>query len=152
MGKEHHLTSAGLEKLQDELTKLKARRSVVAAKIKEAKAEGDLSENADYTSAREEQDYVLSRIAEIESILQNATVIADPKGNKTVDLGNKVELECDGKSVSYTVVGSLESDPTAGKISEESPIGQALLGSKVGDAVDIVIPGGKRTCKVTKIS
>ncbi|MEX0919698.1 MAG: transcription elongation factor GreA, partial [Candidatus Saccharimonadales bacterium] len=103
MGRAHHLTSIGLEKLEEELSKLKARRSQVAAKIKEAKAEGDLSENADYTSARGEQDYVLSKIAEIESILQNAVIISDPKNNSAVELGNKVELTCDGKKVIYTV-------------------------------------------------
>lgn len=152
MSKEYHLTEAGVAELKTELDELKARRSEIAAKLKAAKAEGDLSENADYTSALEEQEYVEGRINEIETILLNATIITAPKGNKQVSLGNQVELNCDGKAVTYQVVGSLESDPGAGKISEESPIGKALMGAKVGDNVEIATPGGGRICTVTKIS
>ncbi len=152
MSKEYHLTEAGVSELKSELEELKLRRKDIAAKLKAAKAEGDLSENADYTSALEEQEYVEGRINEIEMILLNVTIIAAPKDSKSVELGNQVELSCEGKNVSYMVVGSLESDPGAGKISEESPIGKALLGAKVGDEVEITIPSGVRSCKITKIS
>lgn len=152
MSKDYHLTEDGMKKLREELEELKERRGEVADKLKTAKSEGDLSENADYTSALEEQEYVEGRINEIEDVLLNATVIDQQQSNGKVVLGSEVELDCDGKSVSYAVVGSLESDPGAGKISEESPIGEALLGKKVGESVDIKTPAGERTCKVTKIS
>ncbi len=152
MSREYHLTESGLSELKAELEELKCRRRDIADKLKAAKAEGDLSENADYTSALEEQEFVEGRINEIETIIINATIISAPKGSKAVELGNQVELSCDGQEVSYMVVGSLESDPGAGKISEESPIGKALLGAKVGDEVEIAIPSGTRTCKVTKIA
>lgn len=152
MSKEYHLTESGVSELKSEMEELKPRRKDIAAKLKAAKAEGDLSENADYTSALEEQEYVEGRINEIERILLNVTIIPAPKDSKSVELGNQVELSCEGKEVSYMVVGSLESDPGAGKISEESPIGKALLGAKVGDEVEISIPSGVRSCKITKIS
>lgn len=151
MNKDYHLTEGGLGELKAELEDLKSRRSQIAEKLKTAKSEGDLSENADYTSALEEQEYVEGRISEIEDILLNATVIDHPTSNGKVVLGSEVELNCDGQTVSYAVVGSLESDPGAGKISEESPIGKALLGKKVGESVDIKTPAGERSCKVTKI-
>ncbi|MEX0748456.1 MAG: transcription elongation factor GreA [Candidatus Saccharimonadales bacterium] len=152
MSKEYHLTEGGAAELATELAGLKARRGDVAEKLKSAKSEGDLSENADYTSALEEQEYVEGRINEIETVLHNATIINTPKGNKAVALGNRVELKYNGSTVSYQVVGSLESDPGAGKISEESPIGKALLGAKVGDETEINTPSGLRVCTVTKIS
>lgn len=151
MSKEYHLTESGIAELQTELAELKGRRADIAQRLKSAKAEGDLSENADYTVALEEQEYVEGRIAEIEKVMKNAVIIDTPKSNGAVRLGNTVELECDGVTVSYTVVGSLESNPGAGKISEESPIGKALLGSKVSQEVEITIPSGVRRCKITKI-
>lgn len=152
MNKEYHLTESGLAELQTELAELKGRRADIAERLKTAKSEGDLTENADYSAALEEQEYVEGRIAEIERVIKNAVIINAPKSNGAVALGNTVELKCDGKKVSYTVVGSLESNPVEGKISEESPIGKALLGSKVGDLVEITIPSGKRKCQVTSIS
>jgi len=152
MSKEYHLTEAGLAELQTELENLKARRSDIAQRLKEAKAEGDLSENADYSVAMEEQDYVEHRFAEIERIMKNAVMISAPSNKDVVELGNTVELECDDKAVTYTVVGSLESDPGAGKISEESPIGKALISKKVGDTVEIVTPNGTRSCKIMKVA
>lgn len=152
MAKQHQLTESGLEELRQELDELKQRRVDVADRLRAAKQEGDLSENADYTAALEEQEYVEGRINEIEDIILNASVISTPKTKDAVELGNTVELKDDGQTYTYTVVGSLESDPVAGKISEESPIGQALLGAKTGDKVEINTPGGHRTCEVTKIS
>ncbi len=152
MAKQHQLTESGLEELRQELDELKQRRVDVAERLRTAKQEGDLSENADYTAALEEQEYVEGRINEIEDIILNASVISTPKNKDAVELGNTVELKDDGQTYTYTVVGSLESDPVAGKISEESPIGQALLGAKTGEKVEIKTPGGERTCEVTKIS
>lgn len=152
MAKQHHLTESGVTELKTELEDLKSRRNDIAERLRIAKSEGDLSENADYTAALEEQEFVEGRINEIEEILHNATIIQSPNGNGQVKLGNTVDLENDGKQATYTVVGSLESDPGAGKISEESPIGQALLGKKVGEEVDINTPAGTSTYKITKIS
>lgn len=151
MSKQHHLTEDGITQLHTELDELKQRRVSIAERLKAAKAEGDLSENADYTATLEEQEYVEGRINEIEEILRHAEVISSPQNRGVVELGNTVELEADGQTFAYTVVGSLESDPGAGKISEESPIGQALLGAKVGDTVEINTPSGTRECVVQDI-
>ena len=148
----HQLTESGVAELEAELEKLKQRRGEVAERLKAAKELGDLSENADYTVALEEQEYVESRINEISDVLQNVEIIKSPGDKDKVELGNTVTLESEGKDISYTVVGSLESDPTAGKISQESPIGKALLGAKKGDRVEITTPGGNRECKVKEIS
>lgn len=152
MTNSHQLTESGVAELEAELDKLKQRRIDVAERLKAAKALGDLSENADYTVALEEQEYVESRISEISDVLHNVEIIKSPKNKNKVELGNTVTLESDGKELSYTVVGSLESDPGAGKISQESPIGKALLGAKKGDTVEISTPGGARECTVKEIS
>jgi transcription elongation factor GreA len=152
MTKQHQLTESGLEEIRQELEELKQRRGDVAERLKTAKEEGDLSENADYDAALEEQEYVEGRINEIEDIILNASIINAPQKKDVVELGNTVELKDDGETYTYTVVGSLESDPVAGKISEESPIGQALIGAKTGDTVTIQTPGGERECEVTNIS
>jgi transcription elongation factor GreA len=152
MTKQHQLTESGLEEIRQELEELKQRRGDVAERLKTAKEEGDLTENADYDAALEEQEYVEGRINEIEDIILNASIINAPQKKDVVELGNTVELKNDGETYTYTVVGSLESDPVAGKISEESPIGQALIGAKTGDTVTIQTPGGERECEVTNIS
>ncbi|PSO44207.1 transcription elongation factor GreA [Candidatus Saccharibacteria bacterium SW_7_54_9] len=152
MAKQHQLTESGLEEIRQELEELKQRRGDVAERLKTAKEEGDLSENADYDAALEEQEYVEGRINEIEDIILNASIINAPQKKDVVELGNTVELKDDGETYTYTVVGSLESDPVAGKISEESPIGRALIGAKTGDTVTIQTPGGERECEVTQIS
>lgn len=152
MSKQHQLTESGVEELKSELEELKERRVTISERLKAAKSEGDLSENADYTAALEDQEYVEGRINEIEDILLNASIISAPKNKEAVELGNTVELKDNGKTYTYTVVGSLESDPVAGKISQESPIGEALLGAKVGDTVEISTPNGQRKCEIAKIS
>lgn len=152
MAKQYQLTESGVEELKQELAELKERREDVAERLKAAKAEGDLSENADYTAALEDQEYIEGRISKIEDVLLNASVISTPKSKDTVEFGNTVELKDDGKTFTYTVVGSLESDPGAGKISHESPLGKALLGAKVDDTVEITTPNGQRECKITKIT
>lgn len=141
MKKIYQITEAGKRELESELDTLKGRRGEIAERIAEARDYGDLSENAEYDTAREDQALVESRIAEIEDILANAEIIQAGTGNM-VALGCTVELKSDGKAVTYTVVGPVEADPLEGKISNESPIGKALMGKKVGDSVTITTPKG----------
>jgi transcription elongation factor GreA len=151
MKKIYQITEAGRRELEAELEVLKGRRGEIADKIAEARNYGDLSENAEYDSAREDQALVESRIAEIEDILSNAEIIQAGTGNKVV-LGSTVELKSDGKTVMYSVVGPVEADPLQGKISNESPIGVALMGKKVGDSVTITTPRGSMTYDIIAIS
>jgi len=143
------LTTDGKIELETELNELKSRRSEIAEKIANARDYGDLSENAEYDAAREEQAQLESRVSELEEILQNADIIKLSKSNGTVQVGSTVELE-DGKRVKYQIVGPVEADPLEGKISNESPIGSALMGKKVGDKVSIKTP--KATVTYTVIS
>jgi len=141
MKKQYQITLEGKKELETELVGLKSRRGDVAEKISEARDFGDLSENAEYDAAREEQGLLETRIAEIEDIINNADIIK--AGKKTsVDLGSKVELKTGSKKVVYTVVGPVEANPLEGKISNESPIGMALYGKKVGDKISIDTPKG----------
>ncbi len=141
MKKQFRLTQSGINELQAELKALQSDRSAVAERIKDAREFGDLAENAEYSSARLEQDKAETRIAEIENILQNVEVIKAPKGDSKVSLGSTVSLKsADGKTKQFQVVGTVEADPLNGKISDESPIGKALLGKKVGDKVEIKTP------------
>lgn len=151
MKKLYQITDEGKAELEAELAELKGRRGAIADKIAEARDYGDLSENAEYDAAREEQGLVESRIAEIEDILLNAELIKAGKSSK-VSLGNKVELKTDKKTVLYTVVGPVEADPLEGKISNESPIGVALMGKKVGDSVKITTPKGEVAYEIISIS
>lgn len=150
MKKIYQITDEGKKELEAELEELKARRGEIADKIAEARDFGDLSENAEYDSAREEQGLVESRVAEIEDILLNAELIKGGRGSK-VALGSKVELKTGKKSVTYSVVGPVEADPLDGKISNESPIGEALMGKKVGDTATITTPKGEITYEIVKI-
>ncbi len=153
MNKAFHLTKEGKAELEAELQELIAQRGPVAERIKSAREFGDLSENAEYTSALQEQEKVESRIAEIEHILQNAEIITKPRGDSKVQLGSSVKLKGEaGKAKEFQVVGTVEADPLNGKISDESPIGQALMGKKVGDAVEIKTPVETATYKVVEIS
>lgn len=151
MKKTYQITEAGRVELEKELVTLKSQRGEVADKIAEARDYGDLSENADYDTAREHQAVIESRIAEIEDILANAEII---KANKSssVAVGSTVDLKSNGKTFTYTLVGPIEADPMAGKISNESPIGVALMGKKVGDTATITTPKGDVDYEVVKIS
>jgi transcription elongation factor GreA len=150
MKKLYQITSAGRKELETELAELKTHRGAIADKIADARDFGDLSENAEYDSAREEQGLLESRVAEIEDILLNAEIIKG--GSKTkVSLGSKVELKTGSKTVTYTVVGPVEADPLEGKISNESPIGEAVFGKKVGDSATITTPKGTVTYKIANI-
>lgn len=151
MKKIYQITEEGKRELEAELEELKGRRGAIADKIAEARDFGDLSENAEYDSAREEQGLVESRIAEIEDILLNAELIKAGKSSK-VNLGSKVELKTGKKTVVYSVVGPVEADPLEGKISNESPIGVALMGKKVGDSVMITTPKGEIVYEIMTVN
>lgn len=148
----YNLTQDGVDELKSEHAALVAQRPQVADRIKHARELGDLSENAEYQTAREEQDRLEARISELEHVLRNVKVIKKPKSDGQVRLGSSVTLKDGGKPLNYQVVGTMEADPAAGKISDESPIGIALLGKKVGDKVDIKTPAGAHTYKIIEIS
>lgn len=154
INKTTYLTPEGHIKLKDELVYLKnTKRPEIANRIKEAKELGDLSENAEYADAREEQSFVEGRILEIESVLKNAKVISSKESDPNqVDIGDTVLITRDGQDVTCTIVGSNESDPANGKISNESPLGKALLGSGLNEEVEIDTPRGKSKCKILKIT
>ena len=150
MKKQYHLTIEGKTELENEHAELVAKRSDIAEKIANARDYGDLSENAEYDAAREEQGLLESRIAEVEDILQNADIIKFTKSS-TVKVGSTVELE-NGKKVTYQVVGPVEANPLEGKISNESPIGAALMGKKAGESVTITTPKGETTYKIDSVN
>lgn len=150
MKKLFQITDAGKSELEKELTELKSRRGAIADKIAEARDYGDLSENAEYDAAREEQGLVESRIAEIEDVLLNAEIIKSSRSS-SVKLGSKVELKSGARVVTYHVVGPVEADPLEGRISNESPIGLALMGKKIGDIAVITTPKGDITYEVVKV-
>lgn len=152
MTKDVALTKAGLEKLKIELELLKTDgRKAVVARIKAARELGDLSENAEYDDARNEQSFIEGRIQELEAMILNARVIQHHHST-TVDLGTTVTVKVDGDEETYEIVGAAESDPLQGKISAESPIGSALLGHKTGDAVTVKTPGGQVEYSIVKIA
>lgn len=149
------LTYEGLEKLENELEYLKTvKRKEVAEKIKQAIAFGDLSENSEYDEAKNEQAQVEVRIVQLENMLKNAKVIDEEDINtEIVSIGSKVkvlDLEFD-EEVEYAIVGSTEADPSNYKISDESPVGRALVGQKVGSIVDVAVPDGVIKFKILEI-
>jgi len=152
MKKQFYLTHEGVAELRTELEGLLAQRGPIAERIKTAREFGDLAENAEYTSARQEQEQVEGRIAQIEHILQNVDIITKPKSDSKIRLGSMVKLKCSGVLKEFTIVGTVEADPLNGKISDESPIGRALLGKKEGDRVEIKTPTETTVCKIVDIS
>jgi transcription elongation factor GreA len=149
---EFYLTAEGLESLKEELQELTTtKRAELAERLKEAKAEGDLSENAMYDAARDEQSFVEGRISEIEHILKHAALISN-KGTSVVSLGSKVHVELEEGEVEYVIVGSTEANPDKGYISDQSPIGKALLGKKSGETVEVEIPSGKIVYTIKRIA
>lgn len=151
--KEIILTSAGYKELEDELKDLKLnKRTEVVEAIKEARSHGDLSENSEYDAARDEQAQLEARIQELEYKLEHA-VISDGATDR-VAVGSTVTVlyEDDDEEVEYKIVGGLEADPFENKISNESPIGQAIIGSKVGDVIAVTSPNGSYNVKVVKIA
>ena len=155
MAKEYKLSAARLEELKSELSYLKTvREKEVADQIKEARSFGDLSENSEYDEAKNEQGKLYSRIAEVEDILANCSVIEEEDTDtNTVRLGSKITVEDVelGDQETYQVVGSQEADPMNGRISEESPFGKALLGKSVGELVIVEAPAGNIEYKVLEI-
>lgn len=152
MKKQYYLTQEGVDELKTELDQLVSQRGPIAERIKSAREFGDLAENAEYTSARQEQERVESRISEIENILVNVEIIKKPKGDSKVQLGSLVKLDGNGRTKEFKVVGTVEADPLHGKISDESPIGKALLGRSEGDKVEIKTPNETSTYKIIDIS
>jgi len=154
--KEIVLTAEGLAKLETELEYLKTeKRKEVAEKIKQARSFGDLSENSEYDEAKNEQGHVEVRIVQIENMLKNAKLIDESEIDaNVVSLGTTVKLlDVEFKEeVVYTIVGSAEADPVASKISDESPVGQGLLGKKVGETAKIETPAGVMKFKVLEIN
>lgn len=150
MKKQYQITADGKKELEAELEALKARRGEVADKISEARDFGDLSENAEYDAAREDQGLLETRIAEIEEIVNNAEIIKTTS-KSVIGLGSKVELKNGAKKVEYTIVGPVEANPVEGRISNESPIGMALYGKKDGDSVTISTPRGDITYTIVAV-
>ncbi len=152
MNKSVLLTEDGLKKLQDELKVLKdVRRHEVIERIQEAVSHGDLSENADYAQAKEEQAFIEGRIMEIEEMIKHAEIIAHSANHNIVSIGSTVAVAVNGKNVQYTIVGANEANPAAGKISNESLVGRSLLGAKKGDKIPVETPSGKSEYEVIQI-
>ena len=154
-GKKNLLTYAGLKNLEEELHDLKVvKRKEVAQKIKEAREQGDLSENAEYDAAKDEQRDIEARIEELEKILKNAEVVVEEEADlDKVSIGCSVKiLDCEfDEELEYKIVGSTEANSLKGKISNESPVGKALLGKQVGDTVTVETPAGEFSYKVLSI-
>lgn len=152
MKKLFRLTQTGVDELKTEHDGLVAQRGPLAHRIRQARELGDLSENAEYQSAREEQDRLETRIGELEHILQNVELIKRPTGNGQVRLGSVVKLKgLGGKFKEFQIVGTMEADPGNGKISDESPIGKALLGKKEDEKAQIKTPTDITTYRIIDI-
>lgn len=155
MIEQEYLTPEGLKRLEEELEHLKTvRRAEVAQRLHDAMAEGEVEENPEYEDAKNEQAFVEGRILEIETILANAVLIENKGPSNEVRLGSKVTVTevGSGSKEHYIIVGSAEADPANGRISNESPLGRALLGHKVNDVVSVQAPEGEIKFKVTHIS
>lgn len=153
--KKNLMTYEGLKKLEDELQDLKVnRRKEVAQKIKEAREQGDLSENAEYDAAKDEQRDIEARIEEIEKILKNAEVADDEFGAGVINLGSTVTVyDCEfDEEIVFKLVGSTEAKSLENKISNESPLGKALIGKVAGDEVEVETPSGMMKYKVINVT
>jgi transcription elongation factor GreA len=150
---ETYLTEEGLKSIKDELEYLKmTKRPEVINALKEARALGDLSENAEYDAARAEQATVEAKIVELEAMIEHAVIIKEVNNDK-VSIGNSVKIEYvgDGDTEEYSIVGSKEADPFNNRISNESPIAQAIIGKKAGDVVTVASPNGEYQVKILEI-
>jgi len=156
MAKQVMVTAEGLRQLEEELDYLKGeKRKEIAEKIKVARSYGDLSENSEYDDAKNEQAILEARIVTIEATLKNAVVIDEESiNNEHIHIGSRVKIENInmGREAEYKIVGSNETNPAKGKISDESPVGRALLGHSVGDVVEVETPNGVFGFKVLEIS
>lgn len=148
-----YVTKEGLAKLKAELKELiEEKRPEVAKRILAARENGDISENAEYDSARQEQSYVEGRISELEEIIKNAKLTENEAKKDNVIVGSVVTVHIDGDEETFHIVGAPEANPLEKKISHESPLGQALMGKKVGDKIDVEAPVGKLIYTIKKIS
>lgn len=151
--KKIYLTKEGLGELKKEYDELtNSKRPEVLQRVAQARSMGDLSENAEYVAARDDLTFIDGRIDELEELLKQATVISDSHQNHMIKLGSKVSLHGNGKKLDYTVVGEWEADPTEKKISHKSPLGQALIGKRVGDKVEVEAPAGKVAYTIKSIN
>lgn len=153
MSEPTYLTSEGAARLKAELEELTGpRREELAGRLRAAIQMGDLSENADYIKAKEDQGFLEGRIQELEYILSNAEIIEESANHHVVSIGSHITIQEDGfPKETYHLVGATEADPSNGKISHESPIGEALMDHKVGDTVEAKTPGGAIKLKILKI-
>jgi transcription elongation factor GreA len=153
MSQPTYLTPERLEGLKAELEELRTvRRQEVATRIQQAKELGGTVDNASYEEAKNEQAFIEGRILTLENLVKNAVLIKGHKKSNVVEVGSKVTIEADkGKREQYHIVGSTEADPAQGRISNVSPIGKTLLGKKVGDVSEVVVPAGRIRLKVVKI-
>jgi transcription elongation factor GreA len=152
MSKKYLLTADGLQKMNEELKILvNDKRKEVIERIREAAAHGDLSENADYAQAREEQSFIEGRIQEIEDIIKNAEIISTQNHGNTVTIGSTVNVKAGAQDKKYTIVGSNEANPKEGKISNESLVGKALLGRKVREKFKVTTPAGETEYEIISI-
>jgi transcription elongation factor GreA len=147
-----NITQEGLKKLQKELDDLKSiKRKEIAESLRRAISYGDLSENADYSNAREEQNFLEQRIAELEDTIRESTIISQFSKGDTVQVGSKVSLESNGEKFSFTITDPNLAKPAEEKISSESPLGKALLGKQKGAKVEVQTPQGKTIYKILEI-
>ena len=152
-GKTTYISKDGLEKLRAELDEMVSiKRPEVANRIHDAKEHGDLSENAEYEDAKNEQAFVEGRIQTLSALVKNAVVIEENHSATHVQIGSKVTLQSEDGKESFQIVGSAEAAPAEGKISNESPVGRALLGRKKGDEVTVTVPAGDYKYKILSIS
>ena len=148
-----YISKDGLEKLREELTEMtNVRRPEIAQRIHDAKEHGDLSENAEYEDAKNEQAFVEGRIQTLEAMIKTATLIEENHSTDHVQIGSTVKVTGEDGEESFMIVGSAEAKPAAGRISNESPVGRALLGRKKGEKVVVKVPAGDFTYKIIEIS
>jgi transcription elongation factor GreA len=148
-----YLSREGLDKLREELDEMvNVRRAEVAGRIHEAKEHGDITENAEYEDAKNEQAFVEGRIQTLSALIKNAVIIDEQPQTGHVQIGSTVELDGENGKERYTIVGSAEAAPLEGRISNESPVGRSLLGKKKGDKVTVSVPAGDSVYKIVGIS
>ncbi|MCX6813889.1 MAG: transcription elongation factor GreA [Candidatus Azambacteria bacterium] len=152
MAQQTYLSHEGVEALKKELQELKTKkRQEIAKRLQEAKDLGDLSENAEYFEAKEAQSFNENRIAELEKLLKNAVVIETPSEENIIGVGSTIEVKSNNGIETFNIVGSAEAKPQEGKISNESPLGRAFLGRKIGDEIEVKTPNGITKYKIIKL-
>jgi len=147
-----YITEKGLKKLRKEYEELKGKKKIEAIdRVQKARLMGDLSENSEYQAAREELAAIEGRMKELETILDEVEVITNQPDKNSVQIGHKVKVKKDGKTILFEIVGEYENDPERNKISYQSPIGKSLLGKKVGELIEIKVPAGVITYEIEEI-